>query len=170
MCWHQCDTLAGSVDASIWPLISFFCLRRQCTRFLCIQMVCIYASEVAALAGLHKYTTQEEAVRAVLRRQGINDAAARAQRQHFKCKESSHVLQGIADAANDDAIAKETVAHAKAQAAATKAQDLYTTSVKKHNRPEMQPPLQLLKGSLLKTPQRRQQQKNKPLSILHPPS
>ena len=85
-------------------------------------MVCIYASEVAALAGLHKYTTQEEAVRAVLRRQGINDAAARAQRQHFKCKESSHVLQGIADAANDDAIAKETVAHAKAQAAATKAQ------------------------------------------------
>lgn len=84
--------------------------------------LCIYASEVAALAGLHKYTTQEEAVRTVLRRKGFVDAADRAQLQHLKCKVSVHVLKGIADAANDDAIAKKTVAHAKAQAAATKAQ------------------------------------------------
>ena len=90
--------------------------------------LCIFASEVAALAGLHRFKTQEEAVRAVLKRRGVLDAADRAEAQRVRFEKDVRRVQSLVDTAYDNAREKKATAHAAASAAATKAQSVISTA------------------------------------------
>ena len=90
--------------------------------------LCIFASEVAALAGLHRFKTQEEAVRAVLKRRGVLDAADRAEAQRVRFEKDVRRVQSLVDTAYDNAREKKAIAHAAASAAATKAQSVISAA------------------------------------------